>query len=649
MPQFDNNQTDDPIALDGDVSFSGGQASNVRKNVIAESAFDFGKNVDFDTFGNATSRRGVAQLQDEVWIGVWDLITDDWNDITEKWSATLEGEILKIAYFDTQDIEKIVIAEKDTDAGAYKIKICGETGAIDDTGGTFDSTATDVYFAQLVDRMYFCDGVGNLQYVDDGSTGRTITVGKVTSVTIEEKGYGYTSPPSVTFSEPSSGTTASGESLLGYGGRVLDISLIAPDYGGSGYDNSDAFDEPPTIAIGAPPTGGTQATGTVNISQVPSKPKLLTSHSNRLFCSSADSSVPPDTLYVSDLLDGESWDLLGNSIRVGSGDGDAITALLPWFGFKLLVFKERSVWSVDANPAQEVGDWDIKLINNRTGCVAHQTAQQVGSDVLFLSRDGVRSLSTIEAGSQTDVSSPLSAPINDFIERINRDYTSKACAVFYRNRYMLSVALDSDTYPKTVLVYNAEQKSWSGFWSGWEPRSFAVTAFGGKIRLQFGDNGGKLYTWLDYVAESDATESYYKDQTADYETKIFSRGYNFKEIYADKLGYQVEFDVDNQFSNDQLLNFFYVKGMAGDSNGILLETGDAMLTEDEKLLQTQVLGVLERDVPVPARDAHFVKAYNMLSRGKFKEMQYMVAAESGKLSLHAIKTSAFVDTINPQR
>ena len=151
------------------------------------------------------------------------------------------------------------------------------------------------------------------------------------------------------------------------------------------------------------------------------------------------------------------------------------------------------------------------------------------------------------------------------------------------------------------------------------------------------------------MAESDATESYYKDQTADYETKIFSRGYNFKEIYADKLGYQVEFDVDNQFSNDQLLNFFYVKGMAGDSNGILLETGDAMLTEDEKLLQTQVLGVLERDVPVPARDAHFVKAYNMLSRGKFKEMQYMVAAESGKLSLHAIKTSAFVDTINPQR
>jgi len=642
MPQFDNNQTDDPIALDGDVSFSGGQASNVRKNVIAESAFDFGKNVDFDTFGNATSRRGVAQLQDDVWIGVWDLITDDWDNITEKWSDTLEGEILKIAYFDTQDIEKIVIADKDTDAGTYKIKICGETGAIGDTGvgGTFDPTATDVYFAQLTDRMYFCDGIGSLKYVDDGSTGQTITAGKVTSIEVTEQGLGYEAVPAIAFSNGATGVAAA-TAKLGYGGRVIEARV---DDQGSGYD----LDAPPTITF-ATGTADPVATGIAHLSQVPLKPKLLTSHTNRLFCSSADTSVPPDTLYVSDLLDGESWDLLGNSIRVGSGDGDAITALLPWFGFKLLVFKERSVWSVDANPAQEVGDWDIKLINNRTGCVAHQTVQQVGSDVLFLSRDGVRSLSTIEAGAQTDISSPLSAPINDFIERINRDYTSKACAVFYRNRYMLSVALDSDTYPKTVLVYNAEQKAWSGFWSGWEPRSFAVTAFGGKIRLQFGDNCGKLYTWLDYVAESDATESYYKDQTADYETKIFSRGYNFKEIYADKLGYQVEFDVDNQFSNDQLLNFFYVKGMAGDSNGILLETGDAMLTEDEKLLQTQVLGVLERDVPVPARDAHFVKAYNMLSRGKFKEMQYMVAAESGKLSLHAIKTSAFVDTINPQR
>ena len=107
--------------------------------------------------------------------------------------------------------------------------------------------------------------------------------------------------------------------------------------------------------------------------------------------------------------------------------------------------------------------------------------------------------------------------------------------------------------------------------------------------------------------------------------------------------------MDNRFSNEQLVNFFYLRDMAGGNTGLLLETGDAMLTEDEKLLQTEVLGTLERNVSVPSKDAHFTKAYNMLSRGKFKEMQYMATTNSGKLSLHAVKSSAFADTIDPQR
>ena len=658
MPQLDNNLTDDQIALDGDVSFSGGQASNVRKNVIAEGAFDIGKNVDFDTFGNATTRRGVAQLLggtiDGIWSDLSDATTEIWEtspgtgDFSEgTWSDTLDGSIISLDYYDIPGTngEKIILAESDPDASPsalYTIKYVNETGEISGTGagGVFDAAASDVYFAQLTDRMYFCDGTSatSLRYVSSANVGTTITAGKVTSIEVTEQGLGYTSVPTVTFSSGAAAATAK----LGYGGRVIEVGI---DTESSGYSAT----TPPTISFTAAPSGGTDATGIAHLSQVPSQPKLLVSHTNRLFCASGDTSVPPDTLYVSDLLDGEAWDLLGNSIRPGSGDGDPITALLPWFGFKLLVFKERSVWVVDANPAQEVGDWEIRLINNRTGCIAHQTAQQVGSDVLFLSRDGVRSLSTIEAGAQTDVSSPISAPINDYIERINKTHIGKSCAVYYRNRYMLSVPLDSATEPDTTLVFNAEQKSWSGFWVGWEPRSFTVTAFSGKIRLQFGDNCGKLYTWLDYVDEGVATESDYKDQTEDYETKLLSRAYNFKEIYADKLGYQVEFDVDNRFGNEQLVNFFYLRDMGGGENGILLETDSALLTEDEKLLQTEVLGTLERSVPVPARDGHFTKAYNMLSRGKFKEMQYMATTNTGKLSLHTVKTSAFPDTINPQR
>lgn len=636
MPQLDNSLADDPIFIDGDISFSAGQASNVRKNVIGEGAYDIGRNVDFDMFGNVSTRRGTAQLQDAVVDSTWDALSDDWESITLKWSDVLSAAINQIAYFDTPSpYEKIVIASND------EISLAGETGSIATVSGASYS-GEDIYFAQLVDRMYYCDGVAaGLSYINDSSANAAVAAGKITSVRISVNGKGYTTAPTVTVAGAGSGSGATFSVTMGPGGRVVDIAVTAQ---GSNYDRATS------ISLTAAPSGGTDATAEPRVSATPSKPKLLTAHSNRLFCSTADTSVPGDTLYVSDILDGESWDLLGNSIRIGGGDGDPITALLPWFGFKMLVFKERSVWSVDANPAQEVGDWEIKLINNRIGCIAWRSAQQVGPDVFFLSRDGVRSLSTIESGAQTDVSSPISAPINDYIERITRTKAHRSCAVYYRNRYLLSVAMDGGTEPTTTLVFNAEQKSWSGYWSGWTPLSYAVTAFGGKIRLQFGDNSGKLFTWLDYVAEKDATDSYYKDQTTGYATKLTSRAYNFKEVYADKLGYQVEYDLDNKLPSSQTVDFFFLKNMTEAGNELLMEDSDTITDEaGDPITEESGEVELESGVVIPHDTGHYVKAFNMLSRGKFKEIQYIVTTDVGRLSLHSIKASAFSDAIDPER
>ena len=332
MPIQENSQLDDQIAFDGDVSFSGGQASNVRKNTIAEGAYSIGKNTDFDTFGNIVSRKGVAQLVGDVVDSVWGDITTNWESTSTVWTASLTGSVGSIAYFDTPTIEKIVVAESDTSGGTYKVKIVGETGAIADTGGTFSSTADSVYFAQLVDRMYYCDGVGNLAYIDNASASQSITAGKVTSVEVTDTGSEFSQAPTVTISS-GTGSGATADSVLGYGGKVQRIDVTN---GGSGY----SADEPPLVTIShSHHSGSHYASAVAHISQTPSKPKLLTSHTNRLFCTSADTAVPSDTLYVSDILDGESWDIVGNSIRVGDGTGDPITAIASWYSYNLLVFK----------------------------------------------------------------------------------------------------------------------------------------------------------------------------------------------------------------------------------------------------------------------------------------------------------------------
>lgn len=71
------------------------------------------------------------------------------------------------------------------------------------------------------------------------------TLGSVGIVTLTSGGSGYTTAPTVTFSSPLSGTTATGEAILGVGGT---ISAIYISNAGAGYT------ETPTVTIGAATT-----------------------------------------------------------------------------------------------------------------------------------------------------------------------------------------------------------------------------------------------------------------------------------------------------------------------------------------------------------------------------------------------------------
>ena len=605
MPILSNELLDDQILLDGNDSFLGGQVSSTRANLIPDNAYAEGKNIDLDPFGNAVTRRGA-----DLTVGylVWETTATNWESEGQFWNG-LTAPITGCAYFDTGAVEYLVLAD-----GSDSLKISTESGIFSAiTGSTLESGAT-VNFAQLSNRLYYTDGDSALRYIDDSGDNQSISGGRITSIGITEEGEGYTSVPTITFSSGAAVAT----SVLGYGGKVVSATVGTA---GSGYSTT----TPPTISFTAAPTGGTTAEGVAKVSQTPSKPKLIVTHTNRLFATSADPDVPDDTIYVGDVLDGESWDLAGNSIRVGGGDGDPIVAMQPWFGFLLLVFKERSIWVVDANPVQEVANWTIKLINNRVGCVAARTVQQVGPDVLFLSRDGVRSIKTIESGAQTDVSQPISTPINDLIGRINQAQISKCCAVYWRNRYLLSVPLDSSVNPDTVFCYHLLAASWTGFWTGWEPRDWLITAFGGKLRVNFGDQRGTFYTWDDYTPDIDTTEANYRDGTIIYESYIKSRAYRFGETWGDKIGYSVQFNLENIHSTAISSNLSYYKDLSGSAQTL---ASSVSLTAEENLIR---------------------KGYNLLPKGRFNQLQFKVQADSGRLALHSISASAFGQPIRPER
>ena len=605
MPTLSNNALDDPILIDGNDSFVGGQVSATRANLVPENGYVEGKNIDLDEFGNAVTRRGAALTLGYL---SWDSASNNWEAEGQLWNG-VTAPITGASYFDSGTTERLVLAD-----GSNNLKISTESGTYSTISGSSLAAGADVNFAQLANRMYYCDGDGALRYIDDSGTNQSISGGRITSIEITKQGEGYTTAPTIAFSSGGAAATSN----MGYGGKVVGADITTA---GSGYSTT----TPPTITFTAAPSGGTTAEGIAKVSQTPSKPKLLVSHTNRLFATSADTAVPSDTIYCSDILDGESFDLAGNSIRVGGGDGDPIVALTSWFDFNLLVFKERSIRVVNANPAQSVAEWQIRLINNRVGCVASRTVQQVGSDVLFMSRDGVRSVKTIESGAQTDISQPLSSPINDLVGQINQSAISKCAAVYWRNRYLIAVPLGSATEPDHVLCYHLLASSWTGFWTGWQPRDWVITAFGGKLRLNFGDQSGKLFTWDDFTAENSTTLTNYQDGGTDYESYIKTRAYRFGETWGDKIGHSVQFNLENIHSTDISADLDYYKDLSS--------------TESE----------LASNVTIAANSNLVRKGYNLIPKGRFNQMQFKVKADSGRLAVHSIQASAFGQPIKPER
>ncbi len=599
---------DDELVGDGDNNFLRGQVSASPEVNVPKGAFYDAQNMDLDASGRLQTRRGARTSSGNVETRNWEDMTTNWESITSYWGSTLSGgtPVDACFYFDTYAAEYIVIAQggtllQGTESGAF--------AAI----ASSSYSGSDVYFAQLNNRLYYCDGVGAIKYIDASLVNNSVSAGKVSSIKITTEGLGYTSVPAITFSSGAAAATA----VLGYGGKVVGATVTTPS---TGYSAT----TPPTISFAAAPAGGVNAAGRVNITQVPSKPRLVVSHINRLFCASADTAIPPDTIYASDILDGESWDLVGASLRVG-GDGDPIVGIYPWFGNKLLVFKQRSIWYIDADPLLDVADWDVKLINNRIGCVAHRTIQAVGADVYFLAQDGVRNISTIQAGSQTDVGEPVSAPIQDEIDGINKAALGKCCAAFYRNRYMLAAPAGEATTPNVVLVWNELAKSWLGAWTGWQPRDFCITGFSGRIRLNFADNSGRFWTWDDFTLPTEETSSVYRDDVTDVESFVVTRGYTCDDPLVNKLGYTVQLMTENRLTDGAVTAYLYYDK---DASGTFT--------------------ALDTAISIASGDRHMRVAKSLLSEGKYNFIQFKFGTTRGKIALTGVATTAFTDTITPE-
>ena len=165
-----------------------------------------------------------------------------------------------------------------------------------------------------------------------------------------------------------------------------------------------------------------------------------------------------DEVIASDVLDTDTYDQVFAQYRFNAGTSDFVVGLHSFAEDKLLVFNRNSIHIV--TNTTDLKGASTQVLTDEVGCVARKSIEQVGNQVIFLSDNGVYGTQFLDEYNLRGTETPLSEPINESIQRINKNAQENAVAVYFDNRYYIAVPLDSSTNNNAILIYNFLNKQW---------------------------------------------------------------------------------------------------------------------------------------------------------------------------------------------
>lgn len=221
-----------------------------------------------------------------------------------------------------------------------------------------------------------------------------------------------------------------------------------------------------------------------------------------------------DTVLVSDVLDYNTFDPLLKAFRVNAGSDDYIVALHPFAEGDVLVLGRKSIYRAHieiASDGQSINTATsfVELITNEVGCRAKGTVVTAGAFVYFLSDAGVYRLdSQYQDVKVRGVTMPLSDGVADIFEDVNEDAVHLSSAVWYDNRYWLTLPLGTADAPSAMLVWSALNNEWESldaFPTG--IHTLLVGEYGGRRRLFGVSRAGKLFLMEEREDGDDAADA----------------------------------------------------------------------------------------------------------------------------------------------
>ena len=323
----------------------------------------------------------------------------------------------------------------------------------------------------------------------------------------------------------------------------------------------------------------------------------------------------PDWVYFSNNLVPETFTKATDLFKVNTGDGQAIQRIEPYRINELIIYKERSIYILNATGSTPLSDWTLQPISRVTGTIAPRSVVSLGNDQWFLSSEPIAIRSLVRSEYDKILVNMVSTPIQDIFDgtadsSINLTQIAKSAGVLYDNKYLLAIPTGTSSVNNTVVVYDFISESWYLI-DGWYPAAWIVYD---ENRLFYIDaNDGRVIecftgTIGDYDEGPEA--SFASDPTVaiSYEWISKALDWDYPENYKQADALEVEFDTTGNYTATISIDL---------DNGGFQDIGTVNLAGDvvtlpELLPFTLASGGVAR------------KTFHLQRYGEFKKMQIKV-------------------------
>ena len=424
------------------------------------------------------------------------------------------GEIFTATHAGADGLSELIIANKMVAETRYKIINLGDTNFA--THGCGVTPAVDVVFKA---NAILGVGTGLVREVLNGTNGKVVEIKTnptLTTITVDS-----------TSGFPTSGQISIDDETITYTGKSS-TTFTGCIRGSKGTTAIHHLDNAVVTNNTAPPS----------VTNGEFKPTCGVGFYGRLWLGGVEEEK--DVLHYSALLDGDDF-----TLRSGGGafdlknvwGKDDITAIAPFYG-QLAVFGKNNIAIYDRPDL--VSEMQLNEVIRGVGCIARDSIQAIGDDLVFLSSTGLRSLARTTEKDKVPLTD-LSVNIKDtLIRNIEQSKEIKSAYIENEGVYILFFTNSNLTYVFDFkhLTPNAAPRvtTWT-FVKGRHPTSISYTNSQGMLVGQ--DNGGIS----DYIGYFDTTASFvssavvqtYHSYTANFETVWLNLGETVQASLLKKL------------------------------------------------------------------------------------------------------------------